>query len=329
LDDLEQVTFGWALDHEAEKAYVDVTVSARPGTPSARHFAALSDSTTDFGGFVNPEATVAWNWTATMPAVDTSNLATLIDAIRAKAVDDMETQGKTVAETELGKKLINGILDVIQKTVETSRVDGGLFVALKPDAVTMVTGGFVADGAQLQETLETLVEAVRMDNPAFAAQAIKMDAAEHAGVKLHTVSLPVPYEAEDREKLLQMIGEDINVVIGVGDQCVYVAAGREPMDAVRQVIERSGHDRSGAVPPLRMSVALESLTSFVAKLGEGKDRAQAAVAAALLESAGGTDHIKVVASSIQRGVRFRIEFEQGILEAIGKAAQQKRQGKAL
>jgi hypothetical protein len=327
LNDLEQVTFGWAIDHENENAYIDATVSVKPGTPSARHFAALSESTTRFGGFLHPEATVAWNWAAKLPAVDTSNLATLIDVIRTKALDDLDRQGNTTAARELGKKLINGILDVVQKTVETSRVDGGLSVVLDPDAVTVVTGGYVADGPRLQETLETLVEAVRMDNPAFAAKAIKMDAAEQDGVRIHTVSVPVPYEAEDREKIVRMIGENVDVAIGVGDEAVYVAAGRESMNALRKIIQNSKKEDATVVPPLRISVAVGALADFMAKVGEGQDRAQAAVAAALLEGAAGSDHVNIVASAVDRGLRFRLEFEQGILEAVGKAAQQKRQAK--
>jgi hypothetical protein len=285
----------------------------------------LSECTTHFNGFVHPEATIAWNWAAELPAVDTSNLATLIDAIRTKALDDLDRQGNPAAAKEVGKKLVNGILDVIQKTVETSRVDGGMSLVLDPDAVTMVTGGYVADGPRLQETLETLVEAVRMDNPGFADQAIKMDSAEQDGVRIHTVSVPVPYEAEDREKIVRMIGENVDVAIGVGEEAVYVAAGRDAVDALRKVIQNSKKEGATVVPPLRISVAVGALADFMAQVGEGQDRAQAAVVAALLESAAGSDHVNIVASAVDRGLRFRLEFEQGILEAVGKAAQQKRQ----
>ena len=35
VEELEQLTLGWALDHDAEKTYLDVTASARPGTDLA------------------------------------------------------------------------------------------------------------------------------------------------------------------------------------------------------------------------------------------------------------------------------------------------------
>jgi hypothetical protein len=327
MNDLDHLTVGWALDHENATAYMDVNLSARPGTPSARQFAAWGEATTNFGGVMHPEATVAWNWTGKMHDADASNLASAVEVIRTRALDDFQNQGKSGAETELGKKLINGVLDVIQKTVQTGRVDGGGSLVLKPDAVTVVAGGFVADGAQLEQALDTLVEAVRVENPAFAAQAINMDAGEQAGVKLHTVSVPVPAGAEDRERVVRMIGRNIDVVVGVGDQSVYLAVGKDPMAALREVIQRSEHERSSTVAPLRVSVALRALTNFVAEVGEKTDQAQAAALRALLENAEGKDHVNVVASAIDRGVRLRIEIEQGILEAVGNAARQKRQGK--
>jgi hypothetical protein len=70
-----------------------------------------------------------------------------------------------------------------------------------------------------------------------------------------------------------------------------------------------------------------ALADFMAKVGEGQDQAQAAAAAAILESAAGSDHVNIVASAVERGVRFRLEFEQGILEAVGKAARQNREAK--
>ena len=95
------------------------------------------------------------------------------------------------------------------------------------------------------------------------------------------------------------------------------------METLREIIRQSERERSSTVPPMRLSFSAGSIANFVAKLGELDDRAQAAAAAALFDSSAGKDHVNLVASAIDRGVRFRLEIEEGILQAIGQAAQDK------
>jgi len=325
--DVEQFTVGWSLDHEAGTASIELAVTAMPDTPTARHFAALGRSTTAFGGFLQPQATVCWNVAGTLPEIDSTNLADAVDAIRSRALEDFEGQGRPAAEAELGRKLINRLLDVVQKTIQTSRFDGGGLMVLKPDALTVAVGGMVADGGPVDQTIRTLAEAVGRENPAFADRAIRMDAGREGDVTFHTVSLPIPPDARRRDELVELVGDELQVVVGVGPKSVYLAAGRDPMETLRRAIQQSASQRSGMVPPVRMTVDVGALTRFVADVGEPPQRERAAAVAELLEQGEGQDHLRVVASAIDRGVRFRLEVEKGILEAVGKAAHQRRQAR--
>jgi hypothetical protein len=322
--DTEEVTVGWALDNESGTAYLDLNVAVRAGSDSARRLAEAGHDRSSFAGFRLPDATVTGNWTARLPGIDTDRLGTVMDAIRQKAIEDLEKQAKPARETEAGKDLINGLLDVVQKTLEAGRVDGGMAVMLQPEALTMVTGGFVGDGARLDETLKSLAEAARIDNPAAVEQYVKLDAGEHEGVKLHTVSLPIPPEADNREQAVKLLGETVEVVIGVGERSAFVSAGRNAMETLKQVITLSKEQADAVVPPLRMSVDVGSLTSFVAVAGKTeKERQDAARVAGLLAEVSGGDHVNLVAKTADNTLQVRLEFEEGIIEALGKASQQR------
>jgi hypothetical protein len=234
----------------------------------------------------------------------------------------MQEIGKQPQEkAAVAARLLNGALDVLKSTVQSGRVDGGLTAVLNPDSVTVAVGGFVAEGEKLDATLKQLVDAIVQEHPEAAA-AVKWDAGEHQGVKLHTVTVPIPPEAENREKVVQMIGENLVVVVGVGKESAYIAAGRKPAEMLKSVIDQSAKAASAKVPPLRMTLDLGSLTKFAAVAGDKEEeREKAAKVASYLEKAGEDDHINLVASPIPNGVQLRLEVEQGILKAAGAMTQ--------
>ena len=52
--ELDQVLFGWGLDQTAEKTFIDVSVTAKRGTETAKEFALAAKTTTQFAGFRIP-----------------------------------------------------------------------------------------------------------------------------------------------------------------------------------------------------------------------------------------------------------------------------------
>ena len=73
IDEIDQLTLGWSLDQKAEKTYLDLVVTALPGTQAAREFASLGQIKTDFGGFLLPDAMLAGNWTRIIPPTKPPN----------------------------------------------------------------------------------------------------------------------------------------------------------------------------------------------------------------------------------------------------------------
>lgn len=320
VNDVDQVTLGWSLDPEAQKTYLDVTVTARPGTETAEELAALTKTTTKFAGFRLPGATLTGILAGKAPPVDTSELSAVMEMVRTQAFREADQKDQPKEKTELEKRVVGGLLDVIEAMVAEGRVDAGWAVTLKPDVATLVAGMFVVDAKKVEETLTELVEAVRKEEPKLVEKALKMDAAEHKGIRFHTVSIPIPDDADNREKVVRMIGETLEVVVGIGKQSVYVSAGTDAMKTLTGAIDASLAEGVKKVPPMQITLSLGSLTKFIAEMGDTEEeREKAAKAAAVLEEAGDKDHVHLVATPIDRGVRLRLELEEGILKLIGKA----------
>lgn len=324
IQELEQISLGWSLDHKAEKVLLDLSATVLPGTDSARWLADMGKLKSRFGGFLVPGAAVTGNWLSQVPTSDVAVLAEAIDVLRPKAMAEIERKAKSPEEAKVQKELATGLLDVIRKTVATGRADAGVSLLLGPEAVTVVAGGYVADGPTLEKTLKQLAEAARQQHPDFVNQVVKLNAGECRGVNLHTVSVPIPADAPDRQKAVKLIGETLDVVIGVGQEGVYVAAGRDAMKALRGAIERSA-DGAAALSPMRLSIAVGPIARFAAIAAHSPaEREKAAKAVAALEKMSGADHVNLEIRPIERGVQCRVEIEPDVVKLVGLASQEKK-----
>lgn len=317
LNDLDEVTIGWSLDRESEETFLEVTVTAKEGSETAQAAATLQQSATDFGGFRLPDAALAGNWSGTMPKQKIAICTTIVEAIRKQAMADIEKEDKSDAEKEAARKLAGDLLDVIGKTVKSGNVDGGMAVLLDPESVTLLAGGYVADGATLEKLAKQVTAIVRAENPVVGSW-VKLNAEQCEGVRLHTVSIPIPDDADDREKVVALIGEKLDLVVGLGRQSMYVAAGRNAVGSLKQVIQKSASAAPRTVPPIEISLALEPIAKFVAQWGEEKDRPKAKLIAEELAKTAGQDRINLTAAAIPNGVKYRLEIEEGLLRLAGQ-----------
>jgi hypothetical protein len=165
-----------------------------------------------------------------------------------------------------------------------------------------------------------VTDAVKKEKPEVG-EWVKLNAAEFKGVKLHTISIPIPENVPERAKHVSMIGEKLEIVIGTGKQSVYVAVGRDPLKAIKDVIESSaGSTSTGTLPPVEISVSLDSIAQFVAAVGEDQAKPMAAALAEELKASPGRDHLTFVAHPVPQGVTYRLELEEGALKALVKVA---------
>ncbi len=321
VEDVDEVTLGWTLDHQQEKTFAEVTVTAKPDTPTAKLVADLDATKSRFAGFLLPEATISGNWAGTMPEVKKNVLKTILSAVRKQAMANIAKEDKSEEEKKVARQVAGDVIDVVQKTVENGQVDGGMAVVAAPESLTVLAGGYVADSAQLEKLARQLAAIASSENP-LISRWIQFDAGECEGVRLHTVSVPIPEDAKDREKVVSLIGETLDVVVGIGKDSLYVAAGRDAMKTLRQAIQRSAAEAYRSVPPVRFSLAVKSVAEFIAAVGEEKDRPQAQKLAQWLQDQAGADRIELVVTPVERGVRYRVEFDKGILRALGQMSLQ-------
>jgi hypothetical protein len=177
--------------------------------------------------------------------------------------------------------------------------------------LTLLLGGHVADGGALEKLLKKLAELAK-DDPEFPE--IQFNADEHAGVQFHTIQVDLPQD----EDISRVFGDQLNVVIGTGPTSVFLAAGKDGLNQLKKAIDLSASASDTDVLPLRMKIAVGQIVRFISSVDTNPDMAALAKA---LEDAAGADHVLVFIENSDQGVRYRIELEEGVMRAIGQAAQ--------
>lgn len=317
INDAETFTVGWGLDNAAQKTYVDVRVTATAETETAKAIAGIVDVKSQFTGFRLPNAALVGNWAGQIPPQKAESLGRIVETVRAYALDDIDRKNVDAKTAQPAKQLVTSLADLVEANIKNGRVDGGMAIVAKPDALTILAGGHAADSTKLTDMVKQIAATAIEQNP-NAAEWIRLDAEECQSIRLHTVSIPIPADTKQRDRIVGLIGEKLDMVVGIGPQSVYMAIGREPLATLKQVIEQSTANGEKPIPPVEFSLALGSTAKFLASAGKPEDRSIAALVAMALEPFAGRDHINLIAGPIPQGVQYRFEVEEGVLKLANR-----------
>jgi hypothetical protein len=327
INEVDTVKVGWAIDAQEKRTFFDFKYQFVPESKMAKQVAAYSQPHTNFAGFYQPDAAAtAMVATKADPKLIADDLAQFENMMRnlrhqTEREIDKKHERSDAQDREALKAAANDVFDAIEATIKEGQIDGGASLNAAPGSLTFVAGVHVKEPAKIEDALKKLETAAKKQ-PDFPG--IKWNAANHVGVKFHTLSAPVP----DKKGARKMLGETLDVAIGIGPEAVYVAAGKDNIGAVEKAMDASAADRSKTVPPFAFSVSLGQVVAVIADANDGREKAGLqAVADKLNGEAKGRDHIRVTGEVIPNGLRYRFEAEEGVLQAIGTAAMMKMQAR--
>ncbi len=315
--EMDSVFLGAAVDEKTGSANIDVEQTALAGTDAAKQMSAVKKGKTDFGGFYQPDA--AWTFCsfATLDKKQQEQMKNTLIMYRTmleRAIDEQELDDEEQAKA---KKLTADIVKVFEDSIAAEKMDMGAALSLAPAKSTLIGGATIADGSAVDKIVRELAEIAKAEHPE-AAEMLKLDAAEHAGIKLHSLSFPLPEEMDNREQITALIGEKVELIVGVGEKQLYLAAGDGALDKLKAAIDKSKADAEQEISPMRMSLSVAPIAKLAGELAE--DFTAKMVASSIgsaLETAGGDDRVTITGESIPNGVRYRITLQKGILKILG------------
>jgi hypothetical protein len=325
INEIESFTLGWSVDAEQSRTYFDFMYLVQPGSKLARQLTAYDDTRTNFAGFYQADAaataTISMKADPKIIEEDIEQFNAGMQQMRAqfnKGVDE------NVEDNEEMRAAIKSAaadwFDALEATMKAGRFDGGASVLANSDTLTLVAGAHVKDPEKLVDGLKKMEAAARKKEGEKAPK-IEWDAEKHEGVTFHTLSVPIP---EDQEAPRRVFGEKADIALGIGKDAAYLAIGKDHLEAAKKAIQESADQPEKPVPPFELAISLAPIMELATTHAEGKDREiMEAVTQMLRNEADGRDHVRIVGRVVPNGLLYRMEAEEGVLRAIGKATTEK------
>jgi len=305
----DEAFIGLGIDEPSKKVVLDLGFSAKKGTSLARSMKLQSEAKSNFTGFVQPKAAATMTLASKLGPEDIKQAQDGLKAARGQWVKQLDDSPEVPADKrEVAKSALNQLIDIIQGTIATGKMDGGATLILLPKSISFAFGGFVADGAAVDRLLKTIAD-LGQGIPNFPE--LKLNVGSIGELKLNRLIGPLPPGADDARELL---GENIDIIIGVAPKAVIVAGGKDSEGLLHQVLDKSKQAGEQAVSPFRLVVSLLPIMKFSQSV---KDSPPAAAMIASLEQSG-NDQIVVVSEAKSTSTTTHVEVQEGVIKAIGE-----------
>ena len=324
INEMDQLTIGWALDRDAKKTLFDFTMTAVEGSESAAELAEMKDLKTSYGGFFKPDAMLAVTTTSKFSEEDIAQLKQQIEAAKAQLMQELEKSEEFPNEEAKAAvtSIVSDVFGQINKMIESGRLDLAASI-VGEGPYSLVAGGHVGDGSQLPQLVEKIVALLKSEGQlvAFDKEIAKSD-----DVSFHKITIKAP-DGEDADKVARLLGPgNIELVIGTGKESLYAAVGPGGLESLQAARQKSAAGDENQVLPLQLTMSLAQVLKATALIDETK--AHLAGIATLLEDAG-QDQMRISYRPVPNGVQFHVEAEEGVIKAAGAIGAARQAGAGL
>ena len=321
VEGLDAITFGLVINDPKGKTYLDTIMTAMPETEVAKEMAAIKMGPSAFAGFYDPKATVTLNTFSQMTPTNAQPIVNLIKSEHAGFLENLENQDVPKERYNRVKQLTGDVVDVLVKTLQADQIDCGVTAWLATNKATLIAGATVTDTKKLDKAIRGLAQ-MMIDESSELKKLIQLDAKTHKGITLHAFQIPMA-ALGDQGPWADLVGENLEVVIGTGPKDAYLAAGRGAMDRLIEAIDASKKAAGQDVLPARASLSVGQLVEFLSVAADDDSIKQQAsmVSGVLKAAAGDKDHLVLTTKPIPGGMRQRLEIESGLLTTVGAMSQ--------
>ncbi|MEM8864714.1 MAG: hypothetical protein AAGF31_04125, partial [Planctomycetota bacterium] len=322
IEDMETLSVGIAINEEVGPGMViDFSATAVDGSELAEQMVGMRDATTNFAGFMDESATMHMNITVESPpelvAKQRAQAEAAIAPLRKQMLDAIDKEESVPSEEarEIFKSAANDLFDVYAEVVLSGNLDAAIKLNVTSDSFSLLGGAAVASPEKVESALKKLSE-IAKDEP--NAPAVNWNAESHSGITFHTIALPVPPGIPPAAA--DILGDTVELAFGIGEERVYVAAGKDWLSAITAAMDASAEQGPTLTKPMTLKLSATSIAKL-ATLMDGENQAMARLFADALAESTGDDHISLTIDAIERGFRYRLQIEEGVLRAAGGMAE--------
>ncbi|MDA7949879.1 MAG: hypothetical protein MPJ24_00185 [Pirellulaceae bacterium] len=310
FDELTRVSYAIGVDEDSTKTYLDVAVTALPGSEIDELIESSRSLQSDYLGFLVSDAAVTYNAVGKSAQNDIDNVVAMLDNVETQVLDQMEGE-LSGEDLLLAQGIVKKLLDVTKESVAQEKNDGGAALILKPGQFTFVAGAYTESGDKITDAVSDLFTLISEKGEGVP---IDLSTFSDGGIDFHKMVVTLPELDEGRK----VFGETVEVLIGNNNKSVYVGLGNECLPTLKKIISNPGLPTGAKELPTQFNISVVPILNFVAALDENPVMDAVAQQA---EKYAGDDSLRLSADYIPNGVSIRLQIDEGIWKIIGEVAQ--------
>lgn len=310
LDQSEDILLGWNVDAQTKTSFVDLELRAHAGTKLDEHLAQVKPGKSAFSGLAMPGAALTAVVVGALSDEQVGQVNSLLVSLHASVVAQLQSQGLDQTAFPWASRLADAVAHTLRKAVEHKNLDAGMAIRLDAAGGVLLAGVSLADVAGLEAVFHHATEAIPENDS--VAKKIAMAEETYGGIHLHTISLTMP----DRH-LTSLLGDPLEIAVGIADDRLLIAAGRDAVPTLKNAIDRSKSMGAKEVPPLKITAAVAPVMRLLATVGEDpRLKASAAMVAGLFQNDAGGGCLTLSIERIPQGVRLRLRADEKVLKGL-------------
>jgi len=307
LNEMESILVGINADPEAKRIHFDFEVVAEAGSELSQRFEKIRTSEIQSltSGILLPDAAMTFHACSPLESEDIEQYRKMLETLPDMMREEFEEDDLSEEEVELFVGAAKDVIKAIIDTAEQGVLDvGGVLVAGEQE-LNFAAALLVANPRELENVVKRLVPT--LEEKLAGQIQVELNSGSYKDVTFHQFMIDIP---DFDDEAIAIFGEQLNLVIGVGQKVVFLGLGSDPESLIRQVMDNAGP--SEAQPSFQMNLYFANLIKMALNFQD--DPLTRKMYNKLADS--GNDRIRISSENIENGFRTRFEIQDGILSLI-------------
>lgn len=311
IHDTEQLIFGWAIDVEGQKTFMDGAAQFVSGSKLAAQADAAKNMKTAFSAFRLPQPAVSFRSTSIVADSDKAVIKNSLNTSLQQIEDRISNEINNTQASEAVVKLVKTLGKLFEQTIDEGTLDGSLSASVSGDALKVLVGGRIADGKALAQAVQDAVK----DLSGFAeVPKFEFGYETYGGMTLHRTSVPI--NTSDRT-VQKVFGDNLKLTIGTGDKAFALSLDAAGDASLKAAIDAMKKAPSVAATPLEGVIEIGQIVEYAQSVSPNS---MLDIVLQSIKDYAGKDKVLVNGNVIPRGMVYRLSIDEGVLRAAGAIA---------
>lgn len=304
ITDTDRFVFGLGVHPKEKNITIDFGAQMVEGSKMAKQLGAMKSMMSKISGYIGDSNMISAKTMTLLAPEDAAQMQASIDQGKKAIYKQIDDQINNPAVSAKVKEYVDRLIKILNESSSEGAVEAALNVTADP-ALNAIAAFTLADGAKVEALAQDLANEA---TNAGAPISVKLMSGKHQGSNLHNISVPLPYNADD--KLRKLVGDDVKIAIATAPKSVYLSVGKNAEASLKAALDAAAGNKNVAGVPIRGRLSMSQLLNLVQSV-----ESNPVIDGMLNALNSGDDMIMYDSKIIDRGGVNRITIQDGVIKA--------------